>query len=232
MDINQVFAFGSTVNVLIRCKTAMTINGQNYAANEPYTLLNNVNVSFDYGDNRSDINVHNGSLLAYKTDYPEELYIDNVTLTDKISQLLFKINNNTSEVSIYTKDCSDNFYIEMNAKDIFLYKNNNLITDYTYNAADGNIVINNYDTTATYLLFYSYNISQASYDLTSPDFSYFTLELFGTGNKTKETMDVYLKIASAKLLPTKNMSFKATEGNNSASLVFKIIKDDNYIVFK
>jgi len=56
MNVNDIFAYGSTVDVLLKIKSARTIDGVSYAINEPYTFLNNVRVSFEY--NNASVNIH------------------------------------------------------------------------------------------------------------------------------------------------------------------------------
>ena len=48
MNNNNLYEFGGSCDVIIRCNTDRVIGGTNYKANEPYTILKDVYCSLQY----------------------------------------------------------------------------------------------------------------------------------------------------------------------------------------
>ena len=138
MNLNNVFAFGNKAQVIIRFATGRNINGVAYAAQQPYTILENAQVSFRY--NGSIVNVDHqaqsaGRLISTKRDYPIEVSIDNVTLNNKLSELLFDMIDSESTI---TKILDSNidiipsvFMLEDSASEIFFFVDGVYLKTYT-----------------------------------------------------------------------------------------------------
>lgn len=235
MNVNDIFAYGSTVDVLLKIKSARTIDGVSYATNEPYTFLNNVRVSFEY--NNASVNIHASQpLIGWKEDFPTTLIITGAPSSKKVSALLFKKVADSSVVSRYLNNTDlsgGELFLDVSAKDFFLYKDDVKDTGYTFDNVSGLFTITDYDVNKKYRLFYNETITKQGYSFESPNNAYFTIEIRGVGNKNGETMNVFMKLSSCALLAEKITNFDGAE-SNGVNLVFSIIKSNepDYLVFE
>ena len=230
MDINNIFAYGSTVDVLVRVHSARTISTQSYAAGEPYTIIRNVPVEFSYDGEEELINPR-GLLTVYKTDYPVAVTLKGVTLTDKIAALIFKPVTSTLPVSkmLGNAQIAAQFYIDAAATDIYLYKDAVKTTDFTF--VEGLITISGYSSAAEYMMIYNLVSSKDKISFSLPHNAYFTLEMFGKGAKNGVTTSIFLHLNKCALMTDKQLNFNSGSGN-SIDLLFGVIKDDNdFIIF-
>lgn len=238
MNLNNVFAFGNKAQVIIRFASGRNINGVAYAAQQPYTILDNVEVSFRYDG--SIVNVDHqgqsaGRLISTKRDFPTEVSINNVTLNSKLSELLFDV---VDDESIVTRILDSNesglssvLFLADTASDFFFFVDGVVSTNYVWDNINKTFTINDYDEEKHYLVFYKEKIAAPKYHLSSPNNAYFTLEIFSQGNKSNELMNVYLNLAKCSLLIDKQTSM--AQVNNTVTLVFSIIEDtNNYMVFE
>lgn len=234
MDMNNIFSYGSTAQVLIRVKSARVIDGVSYTDGEPYIFLDNITARFIYDGNNTEI-TKQGVKLAYKEDYPTHILITGVSLTSPIMSLIFNKQNNSSDITMvkHKEDFINGVaLLETTAKDFFFYIDDIPSTNYTWNNTTKVFSINNYDNTKTYTLFYTSTISQKCFSLTAPHNAYFTLELYAVGNKTEDQLQVYIKLPSCQLEVDKSMEFRGYDGN-VVDLSFAIIDNaTNYIVFQ
>ena len=225
MNINNIFAYGSTANVLVRVNSARTINSVAYTAGEPYTILENVPIEFSYSGEQVLIN-ERGVLGAYKTDYPVAITIKGINLTDKISALIFDKVASTASVTkiIQTPQIqSAAFYIETAATNLFLYKDAQPNTSFTF--VNGLVTIADFSATATYILIYSVVTAKDKIGLSLPHNAYFTLEIFGKGEKNGAKTSIFMRLNKCSLMTDKQMTFNSNSGNN-IDLLFAVIKDD------
>lgn len=137
MNLNNVFAFGNKAQVIIRFASGRNINGVAYAAQQPYTILDNVEVSFRYDG--AIVNVDHqgqsaGRLISTKRDFPTEVSINNVTLNSKLSELLFDV---VDDESIVTRILDSNesglspvLFLEDTASDFFFFVDGVVSTNY------------------------------------------------------------------------------------------------------
>lgn len=104
MNLNNVFAHGSTVDILLKCYTDMSINGTTYAAGQPYTFIKDAMVNIDSQSVSPQTVVttpsRNGLQIVQQTNYLYRLTISGVTLTDKIRSLFFNKQNFTTNTEI------------------------------------------------------------------------------------------------------------------------------------
>lgn len=240
MNLNDVFAFGNKATVLIRLASARKINNTNYAADEPYTMLSNVNVVFQYKGSIVNIDRENaqtaGRLVSYKKDFPTQVAIQNVTLNEKISNLLFDRLNEESYISRLLTSAakeitSDTILLDLSATDFFLLVDGVINNGFLWNSTTGAFSIINFDEGKDYRVFYREKIAAPSYRLASTHNAYFSLEIFSEGNKSGEPMNVYIRLPRCQLLVDKKTNMDS--GNAVSNLIFSIIEDDNnYIVFE
>jgi len=224
MSNNKNIAIGSAVDVIIKVISDRMVNNKRYEAGEPYTILKNVGVNFNYGGVTQSIESQNGNLIDYLKQYPDSITIQNVSLTQKIMDLLFFEGNDaqkTEQIIINSSSC----FLPQNSSKIYVYKDNDRITDFTYNEASGQLVLNSYDSASEYICFYnagSYNY----YTLETKNNAYFELDIQGKGNLEEQTSDFYICLPACALLPS-NRFILQPNSSNKISMFFNVINYDN-----
>lgn len=227
--MNQTLTYGGTAKVLIRVATARTIDGVAYEQDEPYTILNNVRVSVSYDGVREIVSNPNKNLVAFKTDFPSFVNISGVTLTKKIRNLILK--KATGKRITKTLDIRDpEAYIEDDATKIFLFKNAVKNTGFLFN--EGLVSIADFDIDSKYTLFYETEALDLTSLFSTPNNPYFSLDIFGIGNRDDKTMNVFIKIGKCQLFLDKSLIFAAGE-NNTVNLTFAVMggEEDSFITF-
>lgn len=238
MNLNNVFAFGNKAQVIMRFASGRNINGVAYAAQQPYTIFDNVEVSFRYEG--SIVNADHqaqtaGRLISTKRDFPVEIFISNITLNSKLSELLFDVVDQEATITRVLNSNVDHlpatFILSDTATNFFFFVNGAISTNYIWDTENKTFTINDYDEEKEYLVFYKEKIAAPKYHLASPHNAYFTLEVFSKGNKSGELMNVYINLAKCALLIDKQTDM--AQNNNTVNLVFSIIEDtNNYMVFE
>lgn len=236
MDINSIFKYGSTGDVLIRSTAAQHIDGIDLRPQEPFTLIKDINIVFNYGQNNKEI-TKQGTLLFDNNNYPSSITLQNVPITQKISKLIFKPQNiNFLQKTNYIKATSINHEIYLPHDAIyhaFVYDSKNELIG-TVECGDNVILSPDLIDGETYTVFYEYRLEAPStaYSLGTPDFGYFTLEIFGVGNRNSQDSTVYIKLMQCALQTNKSLYFD-NSGSNTVNLTFKIIADNpDYLVFE
>ena len=234
MDINSIFKNGNKVNVLIRNKYAQQIGSYTLADNEPYTYITDVSIFFNY--NQEDVSItQKGHVLSSAQDYPDSITIYNVPFTDKVSSLaLIKNAAPVYKTNIMTVTAANNTIYLQNSEcyNVYLYNNDNQLLGYfeqTDNYITGEELIDG----EQYKVFYNYLVpsdDSISYELASPHFAYFTLEIFGEGNINDTTSALYLKLNKCSLSTSKDFVFNNQTGSNTINLTFNIIKGNKDIL--
>src|SRR5574344_2962596 len=174
MSNNKNIAIGSAVDVIIKVVSDRTINNKKYEAGEPYTVLKNVGVNFNYGGITKSVNNQNGNLVDYLKQYPDSITIQNISLTQKIMDLLFLEGNGAKKTEQVIIKASP-YFLPKKVSNIYLYKNNDKITDFSYDEDDGKLTLNSYDSAAGYICFY--NVGNYNYyTLETKSYAYFELD--------------------------------------------------------
>lgn len=237
MDINSILKPGSKVDVLIRNNYTQQIGKYSLTANEPYTLLKDLSVSFIYNENNVLVNKQQGNLLSTALDYPNRITIYDVPFTDKISNLVF---------TQYTDECfKTNIMTCVAANNTIYFEHNQCFNMYVYNETNELLgffaATDNYLTgpelvdNESYKVFYQYLVSSDSikYELKTPHHTYFTVEIFGESNVQDTTTPIYLKFNKCNLVSNKDFIFNNQAGTNTVNLSFDIIEGQkDYIVIE
>lgn len=227
--MNQTFTYGGSAKVIIRVNSERVIDGITYEKDEPYTIIDNVRLSVTYEGVREIIKTENQNLVAYRTDFPSFVNISGVTLTQKIRNLILK--KATGKKITKTLNIRDpQFYIETDAINIFLFKDAVKTTDFTF--VDGLITIENFDEASKYSIFYETEALDLTSLFSTPNNPYFSLDIFGVGNRNDKTTNVFIKIGKCQLFLDKSLIFAAGE-SNSVNLTFAVMggPEDSYITF-
>jgi hypothetical protein len=207
MSNNKNIAIGSAVDVIIKVVSDRMINNKKYEAGEPYTILRNVGVNFNYGGVTKSVENQNGNLIDYLKQYPDSITIQNISLTQKIMDLLFLEGNGAQKTEQVVIKAST-YFLPKKASNVYLYKNNDRITDFSYDEDDGKLTLNFYDSAAEYICFY--NIGNYNYyTLETKNNAYFELDIQGKGNLEEQTSDFYICLPACALLTEQSFYFAA-----------------------
>ena len=235
---NNIYEFGGVADILIRMKTARTIGGVNYAANEPYTLLKDVNIQFIYEQNAKQSSAKS-TVYAFNSGRPSQILVNNIPLSQKIANLILtndltKTYSRTRKEMVYCKDgvltlnynpLPEDIFVfdsDMNKVDCTLFDNNKL-------CADKNLIND-----MQYLVFYYESVSGDKYSFEMPSYGYFIADIFIKGNTNKITNDVYIHFDALSLASVPNFNIMSG-GILNTPLVFNIIytnQDEPIIVFE
>ena len=197
--MNNLYEFGGTCDVVIRCKTARTIGGKTYQANEPYTILHDVYCNMQYKNIVSDGSAKN-NIIYTRTGAPEIISFSGVTLTEKINDLIARRINSQLIGKTHTSMAQNGtlYLPETPVVDsIFVYHNNQSFTDFT---VENDKLIGAFESDTEYLIFYDVQSEYSCFDFTTPQYGYFILDIVGKGNKDKTSNDIYIRIPAASLM--------------------------------
>lgn len=224
--MNELYEFGGSCDVIIRCNNTQTIGSKTYYPNEPYTILTDVYVNITYVVNSSEQNARK-STIAAREGFPDKVQIFNVPLTTKILDLV------TSRTD--TKNIARTYCAKSIDKRIYLPEIPNLNNLFVYNGEqriDGIVVENNdiiyseeFNDEEDYLIFYEVPSSNICFNFDTPYYSYFSLDIIGQGNQDKVTNGIYIKIPACSLMTTGVFDF--VQGNILKSpLIFNCIQQN------
>lgn len=201
--------------------------------NQPYTIIKSVSANLIFKD--IDKTIKSGfNDLAYNNSKLHQVQISDVSLNDKILNLIFLKSpiKLVSKVENCVSDNNNNIYINSTTDQIyqvFVYNHlGNLETAYgTYNV---NNPIHVSESNKDYLICYQYEVSKG-FLLDSPENLYFTLDLLITGNIEDNTSNMNIHIEKCGLKVDKNMYFN--QNANAVDLTFTVIDTgENYITIE
>lgn len=219
--MNDLYEFGGSCNVVIRCNSERNIGGVTYSANEPYTILEDVFVSLGYKNIASQGNAKN-NIVATRQGLPDTIDISNVTLTDKVNCLIAeKTPSKIIGKHYYGIAVNGVIYLPERPVDeqIFIYYKNSRIQDFS---VQNDTIVGNFINNERYLIFYNIMSENSCFDFETPHYGYFSLEIIGTGNTDKVSEEVYIRIPAASLMSVP--IFDLVNGNIlHAPLQFQII---------
>ena len=206
--MNNLYEYGGIADVLIKPNIDMVIGNKTYKANEPYTILRDVQVNLLYEQINSNIAAKKpvGSSQAAR---PYQIAISNITLTQKVCNLILT----KDEESNYTKTVNEKIIAENES--LYLsnepINNNIFVYDSSFAAAvventEANILTGDFIDGQEYLVFYDITDSGSKYKLEVPHYPYFTFEITAKGNDNKTTSDVYFKFPAVSIVTVPNFN--------------------------
>ena len=240
------YKLGNQVTVIIRSYCGDTnIGNQSISyANQPYTIIKSADASLSF-KNISSTAKTNFNYLVYTHTKPNQLLLSNVTLNDKILNLMFHKNNVATKhyFSKIENVRSSNGYIyfglsDRNLRDVFIYDNNgNCIHIDEHNSNEGYPIETD---NQSYLVCYQYE-SINSFSLDQNDNQYFTIDLLLTSNQSNNqnnneednTINSTIHLAKCGLEIDSNMSF--SQNSNTVDLKFIVLDsntEENYITLE
>ena len=245
MNQNSLIEIGSKANIILRFKSTTCVNGVNYAANEPYLFLKDVNVLISYSNQdksgQTDINV-----IANSDIKPRSVIIGGFPFSRKVASLLatFIKGPNTFEKTIFESleaireeedsegviFLTDEDFIEN--QNLFVYDSNFEPIEFTYDAATNALNSADFNDGEEYLISFSTEKAGIKYDLNKPHIPYMSLEVQGIGNINKVKKEVLMYFDKVSLNSIINFTFIQDDIIN-VPLEFHIIEDkNNYVIFE
>ena len=201
--------------------------------NQPYTIVKSVNANLSFVD--IDVNAKSSfNQLAYNNSKLSQIQINDVTLNDKILNLIF-LKSETKLVSKVENQVADDnnlIYLSPIANEVyqvFVYNSNGELDKAigTHNT-DEPIVVS--EPNKDYLICYQYEALKG-YSLDKPENMYFTLDLLVIGNKEDNTSNMNIHIEKCALKIDKNMYFN--QHSNAVDLTFTVLDtSENYIALE
>ena len=229
------YKLGNQVTVIIRsyCGDTSIGNQSILYANQPYTIIKSADASLSF-KNISSTAKTNFNYLVYTHTKPSQLLLSNVTLNDKILNLMFHKNNVATKhyFSKIENAVSSNGYIyfglsNINLRDVFIYDNNgNCIHIDEHNSNEGyEIGTDN----QSYLVCYQYE-STTSFSLDQNNNHYYTIDLLLTSNQKEfgekdNTINSTIHLEKCALEINSDMSF--AQNSNAVDLKFIVLDDNN-----
>ena len=221
----ELYEYGGQCSVLLTVKSPRVIGDRNYAENEPYTLLKDVNVVLAYEDTTTEQSAVK-PLLATRFGRPSQIGVGKLPFSKKIWDLMFTKQEDKSSRTYYeTRKVDQNsiFYTEYDIVDdiIFVYDKNFQPLSFT-KIDDSRLKIDVEPQTAV-SVFYQGLIEKVAYSFEVPHFGYFDLQITATGNKDKRTSTAFLHFPAVSLIsvPTVELSNGGSIANSN--LIFDVI---------
>ena len=222
---NTLYEYGGVADVLIKCKTARTIDGIEYKDGEPYTMLKDVRIQLDYEQHTTDTSAKK-PIMSAMDGRPYQLTIGGVPLNRKITNLML---TNTDEQYKYTQrdivTCWEEGKLQLSRE---IVANDNIFCyDEDFNRInvtiiDNNSISGNFIKDGSYLVFYTAIDTGNAYKFEIPYHAYFSIEIFAKGNTDKQTNNIYMSFDAAALTTVPNFNI-LSGGLLNTPLVFKLI---------
>ena len=233
--MNNIYEFGGVADVLLRFKTEQTICGKKYAAGEPYALIKNIYVSFNY-DEKTSTQGAKKPLLSAREARPDQISLSRVPLTQKIANLV--LTSNAGANYTRTRMESVNCYVEGELETNYESVGEVFVYDEDMNRveceAKDNMVYGDFEMDKKYSVFYKSEAVGDIYQFEVPYYPYMELEIFMKGNTNKISNDVYMNFNAVSLVSVPD--FNIYEGGIlNTPLVFNIVyarQEEPFIVFE
>lgn len=236
------YKLGNQVTVIIRSYSDDTFIGDQYVehANQPYTIIKSAEANLSFKNITSTAKT-TFNHLAYTHIKPSQLSISNVTINDKILNLIFH-KNQTTEPHLFTK--IENVISSEDEKIYFGQLDKTLKNVFIYDS-EGNckyepeLNANSYPVDKSgqpYLVCYQYE-STISFSLDQNNNHYYTIDLLLTSNQKEfgendNTINSTIHLEKCALEINSDMSF--AQNSNAVDLKFIVLDNDleNYITLE
>ena len=226
----KTYKLGNKIKCIIRSFAEGELCGQHVIANQPYTILKDVEASLTFKDFTKQ-GKHLFTELFYGEDSLQEVTISNVELTDKILSLIFSKQENNLCFTVENCLASDGqIFINPPSEhvcDVFIYDVDGQLENHLDELNTNQInVLRNED----YLVFYGFQVEN-SFNFNRQQEQYLTLDLIIEGNVDDTLNYSFIHINKCALQVNKNMYFNRSL--NAVDLKFIIIDDGkNYITLE
>ena len=222
--MNQLFEYGSAVDILLIAKNPITIAGKDYKRGEIYTTLKDVGVKFNYTPTAASMDAKKPVYKGTIQNLPQSVSTTYVPLTDTLANLILTPVDMPQLVNEAEKRTSDSEgKIILRAKpseNLFVYRNNELIDSYQFDEATNTVY--GLDAAIEYVIRYQTAVKSACYSLEQCFQPYFAAELIGKGNTNKSTNTMHILLPSVKIDVNPNFVF-VDNGQLGVTLTLNII---------
>ena len=222
--MNQLFEYGSAVDIILTIKNPTTIAGKDYKRGEIYTTLKDVGVKFNYTPTAASMDarkpIYNGTIQ----NLPQSVSTTYVPLTDTLANLTLTPVDVPQLINETEKRISDSEgEIILRAKPVeslFIYRDGQQVEDYQFDETTN--TISDLAAATEYAIRYQTAVKSACYSLEQCFQPYFSAELVGKGNTNKSTNTMHILLPSVKIDVNPNFVF-VDNGQLGVTLTLNII---------
>lgn len=222
------YKIGNKVTAIIRAYSSGNIGDYCIQyGNQPYTIIKTAEVDLSFDDVTSNVK-DAYTQLYYNNSKLSKIKISDITLTDKILNLIFLKSETKLATKIENLLSSDEKTIFLSAPQekiyqVFIYNNNGDL-EAAYGELNSTDPLEVKNAEQPYMVCYQYEeVNAISFDQSSNN--YYTLDLIITGNKNDGTTNSTVHIEKCGLRIDKSMYFK--QESNTVDLVFTVIDTKN-----
>ena len=196
--MNNLYEYGNSCDVIIRCNIERVIEGKTYAAGEPYTILRDVFCSLVYKSNAAESRDVKNS-IANREARPDMINLSNVVLSDKILNLI-ATKQPASKTLVHVEYRADKgvFYLPETSCSSVVYAYDSDLNPVNCRI-DGDKVVGDFIENEVYTIFYEKELSK-SFDFITPHYGHFSLEIVAKGNTDKNTSSMYMSFPAVSLM--------------------------------
>ena len=224
----ETYKLGNSVKAILRAYSPGVIGDVNIEyPMQPYTIINSAeaNIIFNTRDGNASNATNGQSLLNYNIDYVDSVVLNNVALTNKILNLIFKLDDNP--LCTKTVNCKSNnegiiYLPNENMYQVFIYNDLGELESAHDEINSSNLQVANNN--SNYLLIYITD-GKKGFFLNRLVNLYMSLDLEIDGNEENRTNKFWIHLEKCSLSVNKNLYFNGSI--NSIDLKFKVIKSDN-----
>lgn len=202
--------------------------------NQPYTVLEDIEATVYFNDKDSKA-MTSKNLLSFNASNVSRVVLQNVVLTEKVLNLLFKnypngLNNTTQYIT--STDRKELYFPHNPIYEVFVYDNEGLVSreEMVETTQSEEAILRTDKANYEYLTFYSY-IPQKSLSLNENNNNvYITLDLELEGNEDDQTRNAWIHLERCGLEADRTLFFK--QSINTVDLSFIVLDGENYITFE
>lgn len=219
------YKIGNKVKAIIRSFSACKIGDVDLQYdNQPYTFINEVDAFLSFSSNDSKSQTDEGIVLAFNHDTLKEVRLNNVPMTNRILQLVYKDNPDKlfAVQEWYESDNDKKIYLNLPTSEVyqvFVYNEDGVLEQAFGTLSEDAIKVNEANT--KYSIYYSY-IAEKSFYLDKPENFYITIDLECIGNENDGTQPMSIHIEKCMLACNKNISLRSS-GTNTIDLIGTVI---------
>lgn len=234
--MNQLFEYGSAVDIILSVKNPTTIAGKDYKRGEIYTTLKDVGVKFNYAPTAASMDAKKPIYKGTIQNLPQSVSTTYVPLTDTLANLTLTPVDVPQLVNEAEKRISDSegkiILRAKSANNLFVYCDNQQVEDYQFDETTN--TLSELNAATEYIIRYQIAVQSSCYSLEQCFQPYFAAELVGKGNTNKSTNTMHILLPAVKIDVNPNFVF-VDNGQLGVTLTLNIIyqgQDMPAVVFK
>ena len=188
--MNRLYEISNQGDVMLSFNGPVSVNGHNYAPNEPCLFLENVLVKFNYYETDALAKAQ-GNVVSYQHLIPRTITLSETSLTTKICDLMLARKENTLSVRrrIVAMGNDDCIYLSEGIdaeRPIFVYnKDGSKVEGYSYDP-EFQCLNGTFDATQKFVIYYYAKSQGDQYGLESESLPYMNMQITLKGNTDKQ----------------------------------------------